>query len=203
MPEVVNQTLFNRLFNRGRHIDIRFGFSYRGSKECDLLPNPSCRRSFGVALVPPPMGFVPIIERGAAMTRSTVDRISSADVTARIFQLVLSLQPEERRTLLRDLESRVSHGDRRRTRRSGAYISVDLESPNAYCQGLIRNVSAGGVFIRTEDALDVGADVLMTFMVPGSRRRVRAIGTVIRVSRDGAGIRFESGLKPVDRLDPA
>ncbi|MGD9016983.1 MAG: PilZ domain-containing protein [Desulfobacterales bacterium] len=136
------------------------------------------------------------------MTRSTVDRPSSTAVTARIFQLVLSLRPEERQSLLSDLETLVSERDRRRTRRSAAYISVDLESPKASGQGLIRNVSAGGLFIRTENPMDVGADVLMTFMVPESRRWVRAIGTVTRVSGDGAGIRFVSGLKSADRLDP-
>lgn len=122
-----------------------------------------------------------------------------AAVTTRIIELVLSLKPEERFEVLEWLEQRVAERQRREHPRSGAYITVDLTSVNATFRGLIRNVSAAGVFVLTEEPLALGEAVSLAFPVPDSREMIRVSGVVTRLTEEGAGIRFESQLDALIR----
>ena len=68
-------------------------------------------------------------------------------------------------------------------------------SQNQYYEGSIDNISHGGVFIETKGDLSVGQ--IIRIVIPGTQidRGVMLQGEVVRLSREGVGVKFISILK--------
>ena len=77
-------------------------------------------------------------------------------------------------------------------------VHVDVTSGTQFFTGFSENLSAGGIFIATDDAVPMGTPIEMTFTVPGYDHQFFAVGEV-RWSRArsagggpaGVGVRFQ------------
>jgi len=58
--------------------------------------------------------------------------------------------------------------NRRERRRHRFELEVGVSSPHRFYTGLVRNISAGGLFIQTEADLSTGDEVDVRFTIPGS-----------------------------------
>jgi hypothetical protein len=71
------------------------------------------------------------------------------------------------------------------------YFSAD----NRYYQGLIRDISRGGLFIQTADSISLGHEIHL--VIPGTKfdKNVMIRGKVVRLSRKGVGVKFTGLIK--------
>lgn len=69
-------------------------------------------------------------------------------------------------------------------------VVANCQTMEADFQAPINNISAGGVFIDTNQRLFVGQEIAIKFDFPGVRKTIMANGEIVRTSFEGAGIRF-------------
>ena len=112
-------------------------------------------------------------------------------ITARLFEIILDMPFEDRRTLLRDLEAKNSQG-RRKFARKPYFMPVDFATPDRAFSGFIQNISSSGLLIETRETLPVGEQVTLSFMRPTSRDYVTVGGEVVRNIPDGFGVKFHA-----------
>lgn len=100
-----------------------------------------------------------------------------------------------------------SAADRRSADRVEVVWSVDCETDDTFLYASITNISALGIFVRTEQPLQVGTRLTLRFTPPGARAPFVLRGVVqwvnpVKVLADnpnpGMGIRFLD-LEPEDR----
>ena len=56
--------------------------------------------------------------------------------------------------------------------------------------GFSENISAGGLFIRTDKSFSVGKEIVLTLALSGKKRQVKLHAKIIRNADDGIGVRF-------------
>jgi type IV pilus assembly protein PilZ len=89
--------------------------------------------------------------------------------------------------------------DRRSSDRIEVTWSVDCESQDTFLYASIANISEFGIFVRTQEPLEVGTRLILRFVTPGSEEPFVLTGQVqwvnaVRMLADnpnpGMGIRF-------------
>ncbi|HLK90468.1 MAG TPA: TIGR02266 family protein [Polyangia bacterium] len=76
----------------------------------------------------------------------------------------------------------MSRGYLRGSERTDLEVKVDFELDDMTYAGVTRNISAGGVFVATDNLPRVGARINLKFALPGSDRRL-AVQTEVRWTR--------------------
>jgi uncharacterized protein (TIGR02266 family) len=69
-------------------------------------------------------------------------------------------------------------------------IPVEYDTRKESFQDVITNISAGGVFIETDEALNVGDEVSLLFSVSGPRSPFNITGKIVRRPHKGIGVEF-------------
>lgn len=72
---------------------------------------------------------------------------------------------------------------------------VDYTIGDRFYQDAMRDISVGGMFIETNLMLDIGQEVTVSIPFSDGRPPVRVRGEVVRVVKDGIGIRFRRDRK--------
>jgi uncharacterized protein (TIGR02266 family) len=67
----------------------------------------------------------------------------------------------------------------RASERTPLEVKVDFELNDMTCTGVTRNISAGGVFVATEELARVGDRITLKLTLPGTGRRL-AVQTEVR-----------------------
>jgi uncharacterized protein (TIGR02266 family) len=67
----------------------------------------------------------------------------------------------------------------RASERTTLEVRVDFELNDMTCTGVTRNISAGGVFVATDELARVGDRITLKFTLPGTGRRL-AVQTEVR-----------------------
>lgn len=75
--------------------------------------------------------------------------------------------------------------------RRPAVQQVDYTIGDRFYQDAMRDISVGGMFIETSLSLSIGQEVTVSIPFSDGRSPVRVRGHVVRVVRDGIGIRFQ------------
>ncbi len=87
--------------------------------------------------------------------------------------------------------------ERRRSLRAPARVRIHYGTVDALFSEFTRNVNEGGLFVETENVLDLDEVVVLQFSLPESETPVQARGRVVRIepatadSVGGMGIEFE------------
>lgn len=91
---------------------------------------------------------------------------------------------------------------RRSTRRVPCNISMSVENDGRTYTSKTLDISHGGIFLATEEELEIGTRLSMTFQFPSSEHEISAMGKVAWVGSGGAdGSRTGVGVK-FSRIDP-
>ena len=117
-------------------------------------------------------------------------------VTARLFEIILDMPFKDRRTLLKDLETKHSQ-DRRRFARTPYFMPVDFATPDRAFSGYIRNISSGGMLIETREPVANGQQLTLSFMRPKSKDFVKVGGQVVRSIPEGFGVEFNAHVEDI------
>jgi uncharacterized protein (TIGR02266 family) len=92
----------------------------------------------------------------------------------------------------------------RRHNRIEVDVGVDCAHQEAMVRGFARNISEGGVFLETDEAIDAGSPLTLSFTLPGQQAPLVVTGKVVRrielgrESRFGLGVQF-TGLNTASR----
>lgn len=86
-------------------------------------------------------------------------------------------------------------GELRKHARKHYTQSISFSYQNQRHQGVLKNLSPGGVFIETSDPLAVGQIIKLAIPRKNSDKDTIRTGRVVRVSPTGLGVRFQPNLK--------
>lgn len=85
-------------------------------------------------------------------------------------------------------------GDRRRSERVALKIPVDYSSVDSFFSEFSANINEGGIFVRSEKRVPLGAIVQLQFKLPGREQPLQLAGQVAWIEADaaqrGIGIEF-------------
>ena len=107
-----------------------------------------------------------------------------------LMNLILSLNPEEHRFLLKNIEKLIPN-EKRTSPRKDCRIPVKYLYNNCVYNDFIVNISRYGCFIHTQKPLLVGEKILLDIQYDGADNPIRIKGEVANANRIGIGIEFE------------
>jgi len=108
----------------------------------------------------------------------------------KLFNLILALNSEEQRFLLKKIE-KLSLKEKRAFPRKVCRIPVRYFYNERIYYNFIVNISLGGCFIETQKPLSVGEKFLMDIQLNGDAESIWVKGEVTNANRLGMGIEFE------------
>jgi type IV pilus assembly protein PilZ len=86
--------------------------------------------------------------------------------------------------------------ENRKHPRIDVWIEVTFKSSRELVTSYMRNISKGGVFIQTEEPLDLGTVLALTFQLPGQENLIKIKGKVVwynpagGIQNSGMGVQF-------------
>jgi hypothetical protein len=108
----------------------------------------------------------------------------------KLFNLILALNSEEQRFLLKKIE-KLSLKEKRAFPRKVCRIPVRYFYNERIFNNFIVNISQGGCFIEAQNPLPVGEKFLMDIQLDGDAESIWIKGEVTNANRMGMGIEFE------------
>jgi len=108
----------------------------------------------------------------------------------RLFELIVKMSDDEQSALLKDLEKRQYNGKRKHERKD-FFAAVDYTSHIGTHKDFIRDISEGGVFIETSGKFSVGHEISMTFNLPSYEKKLKIMGKIARITKNGIGVKFK------------
>jgi len=118
--------------------------------------------------------------------------LSINEVRAFIFEIVNMMSDEEMRQLLKDLEKcQKSKNEKRKYPRRSTLIDITYSSDQRRIfEDFVRNISAGGLYIKTNLVSELGQKITMNFSHPDSGDPIKVLGKIVRVDSGGIGVKF-------------
>ena len=119
-------------------------------------------------------------------------------LTAHLFKLIIDLSEEQQNNLLDRLSEMVSEEvpektitlDEREAPRRTCTIAVNFETQGHSFRDTIMDISAAGVFIKTDESLDAGQGITLRFAFPGGEEDLNIDGELVWRSPRGIGVKF-------------
>ena len=110
--------------------------------------------------------------------------------TTKLFNLILTLNPEQQRFLLKNVEKFILK-EKRTSARKVCRIPVKYFYKERIYSNFIINISRDGCFIEAQKPLLAGEKILMDIQLDGDDKSFRIKGEVANTNRIGMGIEFE------------
>jgi Tfp pilus assembly protein PilZ len=107
------------------------------------------------------------------------------------YSCVDNASEDQKRKLLLLLQD-VRASDRREHPRKSCFIEVSYTIQNRTFTDLVRNISAGGVFIITSEPLFLKQQLPLAFSYPNREKPLRMMGQVVWKGPVGVGVQFTS-----------
>ncbi len=119
-------------------------------------------------------------------------------LSSHLFKLIIDLSEEQQNHLLDRLSEMLSQEvpektitlDEREAPRRSCTIAVNFETQGTSFQDTILDISAAGVFIKTDETLDVGQGLSLRFSFPGAEEDLDITGEIVWRSPRGIGVKF-------------
>ena len=110
--------------------------------------------------------------------------------TTKLFNLILTLNEEQQRYLLKKVEKLILK-EKRTSVRKDCRIPVKYVCNERIFNSYIVNISRDGCFIETQKPVSVREKILMHILLDGDEKSIRIKGEVANTNRLGMGIEFE------------
>jgi Tfp pilus assembly protein PilZ len=111
-------------------------------------------------------------------------------LTARLINLILTLNPEQQRYLVKNVENYILK-EKRTSARKFCRIPVKYSNNGSIYSNYIINISRNGCFIEAQNPLLAGEKILMNIQLEGNYSSFKIKGEVANTNRIGMGIEFE------------
>jgi len=109
---------------------------------------------------------------------------------AKLFNLIIDLNEEQQSLLLKEVEEKFLKEKRGYIRKARS-VPVRYINNDRIFRGFIINFSQGGCFIKSDDPLFVGEEILMDIGLDCYHKAIRIKGIVAHVDRLGVGIKYK------------
>jgi Tfp pilus assembly protein PilZ len=120
-------------------------------------------------------------------------RLQDPTITHQLFQLITEMSEDEKRTLLRLLKrGGLKSKCRRQHFRKSLHLPVRYTNKAGLSNGVIRDISLGGVFMLSRGTFSPGQNLSLGFSLANFKKTVWIACDVMRVTPDGIGVRFRS-----------
>ena len=104
-----------------------------------------------------------------------------------------TLSKERKGKALKELEELLDR-DRREYPRVPCSIPVSCTTGAGVSKDLIRDISAGGAFIRTSEAFSPGEEITLALSFPNLKEPLKITGQIVWRTSRGIGVKFASSL---------
>jgi len=119
-------------------------------------------------------------------------------LTSHLSKLVIDLEEKQQLALLERLKEMTSEEipertvdlDEREIPRVPCNINVDYTTQDRKYTNTILDISPAGVFIETDDLVEVGQKITLTFSFPASEDEFEIAGEIVWRSSKGIGVKF-------------
>ena len=125
--------------------------------------------------------------------------LSINEVEDRISEIISSMYETEKRELLERLEKWEQSGyeNGRKHPRKQTSIYAIFSGPDCYFREFIKDISAGGLYIETDNLLVINQELTITFYLPDAKAPMKIKGKVVRTDSKGIGINFNEILSDI------
>ncbi|KPA17208.1 type IV pilus assembly PilZ [Candidatus Magnetomorum sp. HK-1] len=118
----------------------------------------------------------------------------------KLIQIIKEMSFENQLALLKYLEKDKST-DRRKYPRKQCFLEVNYATPKVCDSNFMKDISEGGMFVKTDQKVAKGEDIILTFSFPGKLYIIKAVGEVVRVESDGIGVKFQDEMmKDINKI---
>lgn len=127
-------------------------------------------------------------------TKANNSHIDEIEVSSRLINMVLDMPVAQQLDLLNTLDTTGFKGSRKQPRtalKNPWVVVIDPETKNESYSHHIQDISRCGMFIESDRSFGVGENVMLTFQMPASRKLFKLVGEVVRLQKNGIGVKFK------------
>jgi hypothetical protein len=123
---------------------------------------------------------------------------SLEEAKTRINEIVFTMSEPELEKLQIGLEKwRRSNLGKRKNARKDLSLFATFWLGGHFFRDYIKNISAGGFFLKTNIPVYIGGTVTISFSLSENAGRIKAKGEIVRIDRDGFGGKFNQPLSTI------
>jgi Tfp pilus assembly protein PilZ len=119
--------------------------------------------------------------------------IGKDSVTVVLIRKILEMTAAQQQSLLNQLENISANGvittDREDTRRSFKE-SIQFALKDKTYTGISQDISAGGMFIKTDDTFSVGQIITINIPIANKSKHIKVPAQIVRIESEGIGVEF-------------
>lgn len=119
--------------------------------------------------------------------------IGKDSITVALIRKILEMTEAQQQSLLKQLEDISTSGgittDREDTRRSFKE-AIQFTLKNNTFSGVSQDISAGGMFIKTDDAFSVGQTITISIPIANKSKQIKVPAQIVRIESEGIGVEF-------------
>ena len=113
-------------------------------------------------------------------------------VTNRLIEAIKKLSESQQEYLLQAVKDWIN--DHREFPRKDCQADVIYSDNNRLAQGIIVNISAGGIYLEPDSPFAVGRKITLTFEHPLAKKQVKVDGEIVRSDQKGIGVKFNRNI---------
>ena len=117
----------------------------------------------------------------------------------KLFETILKLDQNQQERVLEYAEN-LLYEDKRVSIRKGCNIPINYATQDRIETDYIANISQSGVFIETNNPLNVGDDIFISFNMQGYDRPFKFKGVVVFRSLLGVGVEFKEARPYIEQM---
>ena len=128
---------------------------------------------------------------------TSIKKIRKYNTTiSKLFEIILSLNEEQQEMLLKQVKL-LPKKEKRANDRKLCHISMFFSTSEQVYPGYIENISSTGLFIKADEPMTTGKEILMLFNMKGFNKTLKIRGEIAHTANDGFGVKFENLDPPV------
>jgi hypothetical protein len=110
-------------------------------------------------------------------------------VTDKLIETIRKLSSSQQEYLLEVVHDWIQN--HREYPRKDCHADVIYSDNNRLAQGMIVNISAGGLYLQPDSPFVVGQEVTLSFEHPFAENQVKVNGKIVRSDQKGIGVKFD------------
>jgi hypothetical protein len=120
---------------------------------------------------------------------------ASKSVTDQLIATIKKLSDSQQAYLLEAVQDWIK--DSREYPRKDCQTDVIYSDNNRLAQGMIINISAGGLYLQPDSPFAVGQDVTLSFEHPFDEKQLKVNGKIVRSDEKGIGVKFDQTISNI------
>jgi hypothetical protein len=111
------------------------------------------------------------------------------DITENLIKIIQQMPESDRYKLYRMLAKKYPL-EKRKDKRVPFASDAGYTSLECFGKEIIQDISVGGAFLKTMEPLSIGRPITLTIPATDGSHTVRVQGEVVRIAKNGVGIKF-------------